>query len=137
MSDIKRQFWANLSDERRAEIKSKISKNHARSALGKTGPQSSSWKGGKYITKRDGYVHIYAPDHPKAKRNSKGGGGYVLEHRLVVEKILGRYLKDDEDVNHVNGDKTDNRPENLVVVRHHAHYHEMTCPNCDYTFRTR
>lgn len=54
-----------------------------------------------------------------------------------MERVLGRYLKPDEDVNHVNGVKGDNRPENLVVVRHYAHYQEMCCPKCEFKFRTR
>lgn len=101
------------------------------------GEKSASWKGGRYVQKRDGYVYLYKPEHPKAKFSGKGGGGYVLEHRLVMEGILGRYLLDNEDVNHINGDKSDNRPENLAVVRHYAHYQEMCCPKCEFKFRTR
>ena len=118
----------------------KMSKNNAKNMLGKTGESSSNWKGGKYIDGRDGYVIVTAPpNHPYVKLG--GGGGtktkYILEHRLVMEKVLGRYLTPDEDVNHINGKKDDNRPENLVVVRHYAHYQEMKCPKCEFIFRTR
>lgn len=58
----------------------------------------------------------HAPDHPKAN-----GVGYVLEHRLIVEAQLGRYLRDDEIVHHVNGDPADNRPENLAVMSQSEH----------------
>lgn len=57
-----------------------------------------------------GYVTVWQPDHPKASH------GRVLEHRLVVEKAIGRRLTKDEEVDHVNRVKTDNRIENLQIL---------------------
>lgn len=47
-----------------------------------------------------GYVLIYRPNHPAADR-----GGYVLEHRIIMETYIGRLLSQDEIVHHKNGDK--------------------------------
>lgn len=57
-----------------------------------------------------GYVSVWQPDHPKAAH------GRVLEHRLVVEKAIERYLTKDEQVDHINRIKTDNRLENLQLL---------------------
>lgn len=97
---------------------------------------STNWKGGSYKTKRDGYVYKWAPDHPRSKRNGQGGGGYVLEHRLVMEKMIGRYLDQSEDVHHRNGVKDDNRPENLMLVTHFQYFEEHGCPKCGFKIYT-
>lgn len=58
----------------------------------------------------DGYVLVLRPDSPMAKRN-----GYVAEHRLVMSEALGRMLTANENVHHINGDRADNRLENLEL----------------------
>ena len=79
-----------------------------------TGKNNPLWKGGK--TKRDGYIFIRKPNHPFAN-----GCGYVREHRLVVEKQIGRYLLPKEKTHHL-GAKDDNKPQMLMAfVSHSAH----------------
>lgn len=75
------------------------------------GSNHYAWKGGRIVTKK-GYIEIYVPEHPHAR-----GGKYVFEHRINMEKKLKRYLLAGEEVHHINGDKTDNRIENLELWR--------------------
>ena len=73
---------------------------------------------GRRVRKRSsGYIMAWQPDRPE----SEPYGGWAFEHRLVMEKKLGRRLTDNESVHHLNRDKTDNRPENLVVMSRSAH----------------
>lgn len=81
------------------------------------GDSNPKWRGGR-IKMQDGRIAVYAPDHPKA---CLFGGTHILEYRLVAEKKIGRYLNDDEIVHHINGDATDNRPENLEVMTQIEH----------------
>jgi hypothetical protein len=68
-----------------------------------------NWNGGTHMV--NGYLKVYGPGHP-----SSDSRGYVLQHRYVMEQHLGRTLKPDEVVHHINGNKLDNRIENLELL---------------------
>jgi len=87
-----------------------------------------NWKGGRFKN-TDGYVLVKKSNHPFANNH-----GYVYEHRLVMEKMLGRYLRQQEIPHHMNGIRDDNRPENLMLfesfIKHlafHKKNHQSSC----------
>ena len=79
-------------------------------SLRKIGSKNPMWKGGKF---GDGHGYIRITVKPKV---------YRLEHRVVMEKYLGRKLKKDEHVHHINGNKKDNRIKNLKVLKKSEHH---------------
>jgi hypothetical protein len=86
--------------------------------VGQVGKKAGHWQGGRTIDK-DGYVCIYSPNHPFAR------GKYVREHRLVMEKHIGRYLLPSERVHHINGIKTDNRLCNLKLLTSESEHQKL------------
>lgn len=74
-----------------------------------SGQNNPAWRGGR-MTDKHGYILIHQPEHPHANRH-----GYVREHRLVMERQLGRYLLRSEVVHHQDGNRANNAPENLEV----------------------
>jgi len=90
--------------------------NHAK------GPRHPRWSG-KRLRSSHGYVKVrVGKSHPLADSN-----GYAYEHTLVWN-TAGRHLEDDEVIHHRNGDKTDNRLENLEALtrQEHAAEHDVT-----------
>lgn len=78
------------------------------------GAKHYHWNGGRRHCM--GYVQVQALGHPYRTKK-----GYIMEHRLVMEQSLGRYLSPLEIVHHKNGITTDNRLENLEVLERAAH----------------
>lgn len=72
------------------------------------------WQGGRK-KRSDGYIYVKNPTHPYRTQDE-----YIMEHRLIVEKVMGRYLEHEETVHHINHIKDDNRRENLMVFSNSA-----------------
>jgi hypothetical protein len=73
-----------------------------------------AYKGGTIMI--SGYIYEYKPDHPNCTKN-----WYVAQHRLVLENRLGRFLTEDEIAHHENEIKTDNSPDNILLMTKSTH----------------
>jgi hypothetical protein len=81
------------------------------------GEKNPMWKGGQTVDKH-GYILVRAPEgHPFANRH-----GYVRLHRLVMEQKLGRYLRPEEVVHHIDGNPQNNDPENLELFEDNGYH---------------
>jgi hypothetical protein len=85
-----------------------------------SGDKAKNWKGGK-VKNADGYIKILVGIDDPFFSMAKGRPPYVLEHRLVMAKHLGRPLKESEIVHHLNGVRDDNRFENLGMANRQNH----------------
>jgi len=94
----------------------------------------------KTIKKGD-YLYAKVPNHPNATSN-----GYVLEHRVVMERWIGRYLTSSEVVHHLDENKHNNELSNLRLmdIKDHGWLHKKplklvqhNCPNCGVDFLRR
>jgi hypothetical protein len=88
--------------------------------FGRRKEESPRWKGGRKIRK-DGYVIVCVPDdYPNPCSKHSSGTKYALEHRIVMEQNLGRYLTPIEVVHHIDRNPSNNKIENLKLYASHA-----------------
>lgn len=86
-----------------------------------SGPANPNWRGGRVVDPR-GYVLLRIPEHPRADCR-----GYVYEHVVIAEQMLGRSILPTEHVHHRDRDTSNNAPENLEVLsgrRHISQHHK-------------
>ena len=115
------QYKGMLGKHHSEETKALISKRHTGRVISEESRRrmsESMKKGGIGHKKkrRDGYIAIYFPDHPKCAKD-----GYIMEHDLIMECLIGRTLRDDEVVHHINKNRDDNRKENLQLMTFKEH----------------
>lgn len=122
------QLGRKASLETRAKLSMAIrGRKHTEESKAKMmGPNHHNWKGGRRLVAK-GYVKRLCRDHPFADEM-----GYVMEHRLVMEARLKRFLRPEEVVHHINGIKDDNCDENLMLFpsgRDHTSFHNNAGPS--------
>ena len=92
--------------------------HNARVNHGMIGVSPPNKKG--FIVNRYGYAMIYVPLAERDRHTPKKDG-YELFHRYVMENEIARKLGTNEAVHHLNGDKLDNRIDNLELMTHSEH----------------
>lgn len=104
------------------------------------GEENPMWQGGRRVN-HQGYIEIHMPEHHRAR-----GNGYVFEHILVLEAKIGRRMDDFEVCHHADGNRTNNHPNNLFVVKksEHGRLHPrrrnqvtLVCPICRNEFKVK
>ena len=114
-----------MSDKAKSKLSLSIQKTKPWESL----KGKPAWNRGKQMFSKDenhprygneritvsGYIQVFRPNHPSATKQ-----GYVMKHRLVCEDHLGRILKPEEVVHHINGNCWDNWLENLKLFENNS-----------------
>jgi hypothetical protein len=106
-----RQFRSGLIDEAGVQLRESMKGRHPHRG---------------YRTVQRGYIKLKVDNHPHADRD-----GYVMEHRLVMEEHLGRYLEPGEVVHHLDGVRDHNVISNLQLLEGRKKHHPFHAPITD------
>ena len=122
----KKRNHSGITYCRACTCKMTANKPGPRTTKGKTRPHlqkenSPNWKGGRYIDAH-GYVMVHVGKNLEVKSKWES---YQKEHVVVMEEQLGRKLTKDECVHHIDGNRQNNKLENLVVIPSNKH-HKIT-----------
>jgi transposase len=127
--DLTQEQIASKFNATQSTISKLLRKNGIRASGKSEGDRHGNWNGGKHLT-GEGYIISWIPvdDDYASMRTAMG---YVLEHRLVMARALGRPLTNTESVHHINGDKTDNDITNLQLrIGKHGKGETYRCADC-------
>jgi len=111
--EVKAKLSGDNNWRRRPSHAARAAEYAKEQSIARTGAGNPRWGGGRIVA-RHGYI-----------KKSIGGSKYDFEHRCVMEEHLGRPLREDEIIHHINRDRQDNRIENLQIVNRSEHvaYH--------------
>lgn len=114
-SEKVREAWREIG--RKSKGKKMSAETRRAMSLAKKGKRArDDYEFGGHEKKHDGYICVYMPEHPMATLE-----GYVMKHRLVMERELGMIIPNGYVVHHINKDRSDNRIDNLALMTFKGH----------------
>ncbi len=115
-------YWNSKLSLRKTAEKLKTTMGKIEYFMRKNNIPTRPLKRNGFFIAKDGYKRIHNPNHPNSD-----GRGYIMEHRLIIEEYLGRYLNKEERIHHIDGDKGNNNINNLYLCKNisdHFYMHQ-------------